>query len=54
MYDSDSLTHYVEAAGFTEVSPKQYLQSAISGIVEVEAADRILDGAGVCVEGRKP
>jgi SAM-dependent methyltransferase len=54
MYDSESLTHYVEAAGFTEVSPKQYLQSAISGIVEVEEADRLLDGAGVCVEGRKP
>ena len=54
MYDSESLTHYVEAAGFTDVSPKQYLQSAISGIAEVEEADRILDGAGVCVEGTKP
>jgi hypothetical protein len=54
MYDSESLMHYVEAAGFTDVSPKQYLQSAISGIAEVEEADRILDGAGVCVEGRRP
>ena len=54
MYDSESLAHYVETAGFTEVSPKQYLESAISGIAEVEEAERILDGAGVCVEGRRP
>jgi ubiquinone/menaquinone biosynthesis C-methylase UbiE len=54
MYDSESLTHYVEAAGFAEVSPKQYLQSEIPGIAEVEDAERILDGAGVCVEGRRP
>jgi SAM-dependent methyltransferase len=54
MYDSDSLAHYLEEAGFAGVSEKGYLQSEIPGIEEVEQASRVLDGAGVCVEGRKP
>jgi predicted SAM-dependent methyltransferase len=53
MYDVDSLRHYAELAGFREVSEKQFLQSAIEGIEEVEDPHRLLDGAGVCVEGRK-
>ena len=54
MYDSDSLIRYMENAGFTAVSEKAYLQSEIPGIDEVEEAGRVLDGAGICVEGRKP
>jgi SAM-dependent methyltransferase len=54
MYDSDSLIRYMENAGFTAVSEKAYLQSEIPGIAEVEEAGRVLDGAGICVEGKKP
>jgi SAM-dependent methyltransferase len=54
MYDADSLIHYLESAGFAGVSEKGYLQSEIPGIEEVEEASRVLDGAGVCVEGKKP
>jgi SAM-dependent methyltransferase len=54
MYDSDSLTRYLQEAGFTAVSEKGYLQSEIPGIAEVEEADRVLDKAGICIEGRKP
>jgi len=54
MYDSDSLIRYMEEAGFAAVSEKGYLQSEIPGIAEVEEAGRVLDGAGICVEGSKP
>ena len=54
MYDSDSLIRYMENAGFIAVSERAYLQSEILGIEEVEEAERVLDGAGICVEGRKP
>jgi predicted SAM-dependent methyltransferase len=54
MYDSDSLIGYMERAGFAEVREKGYLESDISGIEEVEEAGRVLDGAGICVEGKKP
>jgi SAM-dependent methyltransferase len=53
MYDSDSLIHYLEEAGFAAVSERGYLQSEIPGIEEVEEAGRVTDGAGVCVEGKK-
>jgi len=54
MYDSDSLMRYLEEAGFTAVTEKGYLQSEIPGIEEVEEAHRVLDGEGICVEGKKP
>jgi predicted SAM-dependent methyltransferase len=54
MYDSDSLIRHTEDAGFIAVSEKRYLESEILGIEEVEEAARVLDGAGICVEGRKP
>jgi SAM-dependent methyltransferase len=54
MYDSDSLLHYMEEAGFTAVSERGYLQSEIPGIAEVEEPGRVLEGAGICVEGKKP
>lgn len=54
MYDSDSLILYLEQAGFTTVGERGYLQSEIPGIEEVEEAHRVTDGAGVCVEARKP
>lgn len=54
MYDSDSLIRYMEIAGFAGVSEREYLQSEIPGIEEVEEPGRVLDGAGICVEGKKP
>jgi predicted SAM-dependent methyltransferase len=54
MYDSDSLFRYMTDAGFSAVSEKRYLESDIPNIEEVEEADRILQGAGVCLEGKKP
>jgi predicted SAM-dependent methyltransferase len=53
MYDSDSLTHYLALAGFQKVSRKEFLSSDISGIEEVEQPNRVLDGAGICIEGKK-
>jgi SAM-dependent methyltransferase len=53
MYDSDSLIQQMEKAWFAGVTEKEYLQSEISGIEEVEEAGRVLDGAGICVEGKK-
>jgi SAM-dependent methyltransferase len=53
MYDSDSLAHYLEAAGFNPVAQKEFRCSEIPGIDQVEEPGRVLDGAGICVEGRK-
>lgn len=53
MYDSDSLIQYVQDAGFVEVEQKGFLESRIPGIEEVEEAARVLNGAGVCIEGKK-
>ena len=54
MYDAESLAAVVREAGFGEVSRREYRDSAITGIEEVEEASRVLNGAGVCVEGLKP
>jgi SAM-dependent methyltransferase len=54
MYDSDSLIRYMENSGFAAVRERGYLESDIPGIAEVEEAGRVLDDAGICVEGRKP
>lgn len=53
MYDSESLSSYLEAAGFREVARMELHKSAIPGIEEVEQPHRILNGAGVCLEGKK-
>lgn len=53
MYDSESLTYYVEVAGFREVSRRDFLCSEIYGIEEVEQPTRVLNGAGICIEGKK-
>jgi hypothetical protein len=53
MYDADSLAHYLQEAGFTAVSERGYLQSEIPGIEEVEESERVLNGAGICVEAKK-
>jgi predicted SAM-dependent methyltransferase len=54
MYDADSLMALFKRAGFAEVEKRGCHDSRIAGIHEVEDPSRILDGAGVCVEGMKP
>jgi len=54
MYDGESLARYLRLAGFQEVSRKEFRRSDIPGIEEVEEEDRVLGGAGVCVEAKKP
>jgi len=54
MYDADSLSALFKATGFVQVERKECHDSRIAGIHEVEDQSRILDGAGVCVEGVKP
>jgi ubiquinone/menaquinone biosynthesis C-methylase UbiE len=54
MYDGESLSRYLGLAGFQEVSEKEFRRSDIPGIEEVEEENRVLGGAGVCVEARKP
>ena len=53
MYDTISLKMYVEWAGFVNVCEKEFLQSQIEGIEKIEKAGRVVNGAGVCVEGVK-
>jgi predicted SAM-dependent methyltransferase len=54
MYDSESLARHLSLAGFEEVTARRFRESNIAGIEEVEQEDRVLNGAGVCVEARKP
>ena len=53
MYDAKSLIRHMRNAGFVDVQEKQYLESSISDIADVERAKKVLNGEGVCVEGRK-
>ena len=54
MYDADSLSGYFKRHGFMNVEEKGLYQSSIEGINFVEKPDRLIGGAGICVEGQKP
>lgn len=54
MYDEDSLVELFRWAGFAEVRPKECHESRINDIQVVEDKSRVLNGAGICVEGIKP
>lgn len=54
MYDERSLSNLLRSAGFVDVVRRNYSESLIPNISEVEDPCRIQNGAGVCVEGRKP
>jgi SAM-dependent methyltransferase len=45
---------YFEQADFVDVQQLGFHQSLIEGIEEIEESERVLDGAGVCIEGIKP
>ena len=55
MYDADGLVALLRDAGFEDPAPRKHLDSAIpqEALAEVERADRIENGAGVCVEARR-
>ena len=53
MYDVESLVFHFKDAGLINVRQCNYLESVIPGIECVEKAGRVLDGAGICVEGEK-
>jgi predicted SAM-dependent methyltransferase len=52
MYDEDGLAALFVEAGFVRPTPRRYLDSVIPRALleQVERADRLCDGAGVCVE----
>lgn len=54
MYDRHSLAALFEWAGFARVQPRECHVSCIENIQAVEDKSRILNGAGICVEGIKP
>jgi ubiquinone/menaquinone biosynthesis C-methylase UbiE len=54
MFDADSLAYHMRQAGFQEVEERQYLDSRIANIGDVERSNRLLEGQGVAVEGVKP
>ena len=53
MYDADSLAYYLRGVGFDEVQEMPFCVSRIDDIQRVEQVGRVLNGAGVCVEGVK-
>lgn len=54
MYDRDSLVTLFHSTGFVNVQPKECHVSCIDNIHAVEDKSRILNGAGICVEGIRP
>jgi predicted SAM-dependent methyltransferase len=52
-YDAESLIWYFEQAGFKDVYEMMVYKSRIMQIEHIEKAERILGGAGICVEGIK-
>jgi SAM-dependent methyltransferase len=53
MYDADSLSYHVKQAGFTNIRVTQAHESLIEDIEKIEQMDRIVNGAGICVEAVK-
>jgi predicted SAM-dependent methyltransferase len=54
MYDADSLISLFEAEGFANARRRGCRESQIADVDRVEDQSRILNGAGVCIEGVKP
>ncbi|MGH8188436.1 MAG: hypothetical protein ACREUC_17905, partial [Steroidobacteraceae bacterium] len=55
VYDGDSLCALFREAGFAQPAVRGFLDSDISRerLALVEHADRVCDGAGICVEARR-
>jgi SAM-dependent methyltransferase len=54
MYDAESLVDHMCRAGFDEVQERPVHDSRIAGIEDIERAERVIGGAGVCIEGLRP
>ena len=54
MYDRGSLVALFQWAGFVDVQSEGCHVSRIDGIQAVEDKSRVLNGAGICVEGIRP
>lgn len=54
MYDRDSLIYLLTQTGFVDARDKKCHESCIEGIQMVEDPSRVLNGAGICVEGVRP
>lgn len=54
MFDGESLAYHMGEAGFVDCRRRDYLDSDISGIGEVELAVRVEGGQGLAIEGRRP
>ncbi len=54
MFDVTSLKALLCSSGFVDVQQRRSGESSISNIAAVEDPSRIGNGAGICVEGRKP
>jgi predicted SAM-dependent methyltransferase len=54
MYDEESLGGLVRSVGFVDVARRNYAESLIQDVTDVEISSRILNGAGLCIEARKP
>ncbi len=53
MYDGESLRYRFKEAGFLDVKEHPFHESLIKDIDVIEKAERVLDQAGICVEGIK-
>jgi len=55
MYDEEGLLSAFREAGFPAPRPRDYLESDIPKelLTRVEQADRVQNGAGLCVEARR-
>ena len=53
MYDEESLIYHFKEAGFLEVRKSNFQDSLIEDIEVIEKAERVLNEAGICVEGIK-
>ena len=54
MYDAESLIMYFKWAGFVEAEEMGFHHSRIEEIERIEQVERVLNGAGICVEGIRP
>jgi len=54
MYDAESLIALLEGEGFVATRQRECQDSEIENIQALEEESRVLNGAGVCVEGVKP
>lgn len=54
MFDGESLAYHMSEAGFVDCRRRDYLDSGIPGIGDVELAVRVEGGQGLAIEGRRP